>query len=444
MSESAKTLAVVVIAVLVAVVAWAARPSAPVMDPESEIGKLLAPELTDPLSVTGMEIVDFDEETGESRAFKVAQVGGRWALPSRYNYPADANKQLANAASSLMDLEVLFAEPIRPADRQLYGVVDPADAKVGSVGVGKRVTLTDKSGQKMLDLIIGKEVKGQAGLRYVSMPGRDVVYRVSVDPSKLTTRFTDWIEDDLLKLNSWDISRVIVDDYSINERTGQRVQGEIVRLTYDDAEAKWQLDGLAAGEELNNEKLNALKSALDDLKIVDVRRKPAGLSRDLRTEEGIQLDQQSLLSLASRGFYFLQDGYLHSNEGEAIISTKDGVEYVLRFGEIAMNTEAEEEAATGQSENEAAEEQPAAAAKGPNRYLFVTAGFNREAIAKPELTPLPDAPVEAAEEGEGEEAELDEEAKQAADERLGSRKKTNVSKLSTKRRSSRARKRSKS
>ena len=36
---------------------------------------------------------------------------------------------------------------------------------------------------------------------------------------------------------------------------------------------------LAEDEELNDETLNALKTALDDLKIVDVVRKPQGLER---------------------------------------------------------------------------------------------------------------------------------------------------------------------
>ena len=39
---------------------------------------------------------------------------------------------------------------------------------------------------------------------------------------------------------------------------------------------------LAADEELNAAKLDEMKTALDDLKIVDVRRKPAGLSADLK------------------------------------------------------------------------------------------------------------------------------------------------------------------
>ena len=39
---------------------------------------------------------------------------------------------------------------------------------------------------------------------------------------------------------------------------------------------------MSADEELNAAKLDELKTALDDLKIVDVSRKPAGLSADLK------------------------------------------------------------------------------------------------------------------------------------------------------------------
>ena len=49
---------------------------------------------------------------------------------------------------------------------------------------------------------------------------------------------------------------------------------------------------LADDEELNTEKLNALKTALDDLKIVDVDRKPAGLSQDLRASDDFVQEQR--------------------------------------------------------------------------------------------------------------------------------------------------------
>ena len=45
---------------------------------------------------------------------------------------------------------------------------------------------------------------------------------------------------------------------------------------------KWEEVTLSEDEELDSQKLNDLKTALDDLKIVDVRHKPAGLSKDLQ------------------------------------------------------------------------------------------------------------------------------------------------------------------
>ena len=60
------------------------------------------------------------------------------------------------------------------------------------------------------------------------------------------------------------------------------------------------------GETLNATKLNDMKNALDDLKIVDVVRKPAGISENLRADKDLVSDQEALESLARRGFYPLQ------------------------------------------------------------------------------------------------------------------------------------------
>lgn len=45
---------------------------------------------------------------------------------------------------------------------------------------------------------------------------------------------------------------------------------EGMKLTYNDSDSKWSLQGMGLGEELATYKLNSLKTALDDLKIVDV------------------------------------------------------------------------------------------------------------------------------------------------------------------------------
>lgn len=401
MSEKVKTVSFVVAALIVGLAAWSSLPAAPQQDATSVVGTFLSPDFKDPLAAASLEIIDFDEEKAEPRVFKVEQVNGRWALPSHSNYPADAEKQMAGAAASLIDLEILRVDPVTQNDFELYGVVDPTSASLGAGGIGKKITLKDKAGKTLTELVVGKEVEDQPGIRYVRVPGRDVLFQVKFDPSKLTTKFSEWIEDDLLKLNPWDVQNIVIDDYSIDEAQGRRIQGEVVKLSFDEKEAKWSLEGLAEGEELDATKLNDMKTALDELRIVDVRRKPAGLSGMLRAEGDGRIDQQALLSLASRGFYVTQDGALLSNEGEVVTTLKDGVEYVLRFGEIATGTETDE----GEKQPEAAvegKEEPLAkvADTGPNRYVMLTVGFNPDKIPPPQLAEVPSAPQPAAAEGE--------------------------------------------
>src|SRR5262249_41038794 len=159
-----------------------------------------------------------------------------------------------------------------------------------------------ENGKSLAKLIIGKEDKskrsddfnsGESQLRFVRIPGQDQVYRVSMNPDKFSTKFADWIETDLLKLNPWDIADVKLKDYSIVEKmspTGEMSAGILPRadadLSFDDKANKWNLkeleeykDGkpkevkLTSDEELNATKLNDLKTALGSLKIMDVARK---------------------------------------------------------------------------------------------------------------------------------------------------------------------------
>ncbi len=229
-------------------------------------------------------------------------MGGVWSIPSHQNYPADAQQHLGQAATTLIGLEILGVASTKPGEHELYGVLDPDPKTVGpgSVGIGTRVTMKDGQDNTLADLIIGKEVKDQPGLRYVRKAGRDQVYRVLIKTDTLSTKFGDWIEKDLLKLNPLDIRSVQLNDYSSG--AGRTADGRIgverelrnqIILDYDDTKNAWtvgkliQYDAdekpvpadLEENEELNNEKLAALKTALDDLQIVDVERKPAGMKQ---------------------------------------------------------------------------------------------------------------------------------------------------------------------
>jgi len=422
MSENAKTITFIVVGLLAIALGLATRPSSADLDVETLVGRNLTPKFSSPEDAKRLRIVRFDEDTATLREFEVAEQDGLWTIPSKNGYPADAARQMAEAATSLMDRKILRVESSSASDHEQYGVVDPLSPKLepGQKGVGTRVTMSDAQNKPLADLIIGKPVKDAEGQRYVREAGRDVVYVIEIDPSKLSTNFENWIEKDLLKLNPWDLQQVEIKDYSaelvpVMTRDGRfgivpqwDPRAELT-LRYNDSDGKWsavklrrfdpkQGEGeyveftLAEDEELNTEKLNGLKNALDDLQIVDVVRKPAGLSKDLKAGEDFMNNREALESLSSKGFTAAktsESGPLEiiSSDGEVIATMKNGTEYVLRFGNLTNIGSGDKKEVTEKTEDKAKEGEV-------NRYLFVMARFNEEAIKKPELQPLPELPAE--------------------------------------------------
>ena len=373
----------------------------------------------------------FDEETATLKDFEVAEQDGVWSIPSKGGYPADAERQMAEAATGVMGLEILSIATQSAADHAEYGVVEPSsDLEVGQTGVGTKVTVTGTDGEALVDVVVGKEVKDADDQHYVRRSTQDVVFVVDIDPEDFKTSFEDWIEDDLLDLSPWDIRRVRVRDYSA-ELVMQGFRPALaldpradLEVEYDDGESEWrpvrlqQFDRdanayndfeLTADEELNDETLTALKNAIDDLKIVDVERKPSGLSADLKAGDTLFEDRGSVESLMQRGFAATAtetgETEVLSSEGEVFVTLKDGVEYVLRFGKLKLTSDeggSEASETTGDGVDDPAED-----SDGVSRYLFVMARYNDDMIEKPELEELPaeNESSDAEESTEGEDGE---------------------------------------
>ncbi|MGA2796971.1 MAG: DUF4340 domain-containing protein [Thermoguttaceae bacterium] len=429
MNENAKTITLVTIAAALALIAWISRPGDWSGSPNKSVGETLTADF-DPLAATSLDITEYDESTATVHPFEVALVDvkgkTRWSIPSHSDYPADAEKQVANAATALMGLKILSVEGDTQADHEKFGVIDPdlKTLKAGAKGVGMRVTIRDKSGKDLLSLIVGKEVPGRPGLRYVRRAGQDPIYTAAISTANLSTNFDRWIEKNILKMNAWDLDRLWVRDYSSAlgmDEQGQlglerENRGEIVLQYNEQGDPHWKLIEdrrankkgvlspvkMADDEELNVAKIDELKNALDDLKIVDVARKPDGISADLKASADFMNKKEAILTLASRGFIVAMtkaggDVEICSKEGEVRSLMKDGVEYVLRFGEIAEGSDAgsakQDEKDKDQKEGQEKEGKKPVA--GQNRYLFVMAEFNPEAIPKPKLEPLPEAKPEA-------------------------------------------------
>jgi hypothetical protein len=395
MNQMTKTLCFVAAAAGAVVLAYAGRPSALEQESAATASSVqLTPDFKDPLAAKSLKIVRFDEGLSSLSQIEVKEVGGIWTLPSHEDYPADAENRIRDATTPFVGFESVSVVSDNEGDHSLYGVLEPGAGKtaVGDQGVGTLVSVEGEGGKKLVNLIIGKAVKDTPELRYVRQPGRSRVYVAKVDPENLPVRFEDWIEKDLLELQSWDINQLVLKDYSF--QVAATLSGpttdydQRLEMTVTDDNGKWKLDELLVAqndqlqptelkedEELNTERLNALKDALDGLEIVNVERKPAQLGADLRADEGFANDQAGLQSLLERGFYPVRmpDERVEvlSADGEVLVRTKDGVEYVLRFGGVqGVDTESDE----GKL----------------NRYLLVTARVNDAHFPEPDLLPLPE------------------------------------------------------
>ncbi|MBI2933501.1 MAG: DUF4340 domain-containing protein [Planctomycetes bacterium] len=398
MNETTKTLSFAAVAGLLALAAVVTVPRYRPPEVFNDLGQAFYPEFKDPLRAAALKVVEYDEATATAKEFKVELRNGRWVIPSHHNYPADAKERMAKTAAGVIDLIKDTVRSDRPQDHEQFGVIDPLDDKVTTMkGRGKRITFRDAEGRVLADFIFGNE--GREGVTFVRVPGQKRVYGLTAKP-EISAKFEDWIETDLLKLSASSLRRIRIDNYSVDEVEGRIKNRHEILLTRDDSSGPWKVGEMTDQEEVNTENITSMTGALDDLKIVGVRAKPPGLTRELKQGDQRQLNQQDVISLRQRGFYLVR-GELQSNEGETEVVCDDGVIYLLRFGEVVIG--AGEELTAGTSADKKDEKKEGT----EGRYLFVTTRFD-ESI----LPPAPGAPPEFA----ADPAWTDEEKKQKEEE----------------------------
>ena len=277
-------------------------------------------------------------------------------LVSNNNYPVDIGDRLVKTAGALIDLKKDAVKSDSVLDHPKYGVVDPVDQKAaGLTGRGKRVTLRDARKDVLADFILGKPVEGQAGYKYLRVPGEKRVYAVKTDADP-STKFSDWVNSGIARIPTAVIRKVSIISYQIDEAAGSLANLDQVALTREGE--TWKLAG---ADRLNLPVIQNMARALENLRIVDARPKPDALAASLRSGQ-IEITMESALSLRQKGFFVTPNGRLMANEGEMSVETVNGVVYQLRFGEVATT---------------AGETKPSG-----NRYLFVMAVFDPARAAK--------------------------------------------------------------
>lgn len=411
MNESQRTIAFAVVAVVAVVLARFAGPSAP--KPTAEItgvGELFYPDFKDADAAKSLEVTSYNPDTASVRPFMVVQdKNGLWRIPYAHNYPADGKDRLAKTAASMIGIKREGFAGQRENEHGDFGVLDPkAEAATDLKGIGNRITLKDGDGKVLADYIIGKEVKGRAGMRYIRRPDEKATYIAKLD-IQVSTKFADWIESDLLKIDGTRLNSIVIDTTTVDASQRAIVDGEKNKLSRKTSSEPWKMEGLdEAKEEPNQDEIRKLVTALDELKIVGVRRKPTKLMQGLREGEGLQLDQLTVLDLDAKGFFLVRTPKgafrLIPKDGNVIAVTDQGIGYDLKFGEIFSGTEeqvevgfaAKEEGKDGEKkEGDKKEDEKKDESKSlqKSRYLFVTVHFDADGLGpKPEEPVKPEPP----------------------------------------------------
>jgi hypothetical protein len=400
MNENKKTITFLVAAIVAVAIATFTSPTK--RDPSAKpnlMGQALF-ESFDPRAVTGIEIVEVDEEDIQTKSIEVTQTDKGWFIrrPGKADYPANADNQLKDVASILFDLRIIDQAGEGAGEHSKLGVLDPSKADPTQSGIGRLIHLKNSSGSNLASLIIGEEVEGLPSTYFVRKPEQNAVFRVEVRNARdVSSKFVDWVEQDFLDLDKFKIRQVTLDNFDVNLAQGQ-INRSNNPYVLNFADSKWSLSGSALkdSEELNKEALDAMKDALDDLEIIDVERKPEILVKNL--EQGREFfnnlrdanNQAVVQSLQQKGFYTIaaKDASgqtvpkVVSNKGEVLVGMESGVEYVLRFGEIYRGPEEDENAS------------------GDSRYIYAFARVNESLLSPPELEPLPSASGAKGPEGE--------------------------------------------
>ena len=376
MSEIKKTYTYGGIAFALMILAFISSPGDITPDAFLDQGEPFFPEFVDPNAALTLEVVDYDDKTGSARPFKVSFTGGRWIIPSHHDYLADGADRLSKTAAGVIGINKDDFRSDNVSEHEVFGVIDPLDNTSASLqGRGQRVTIKGANEAILADFIIGNEVENRPGFRFVRVPDQKRVYAVRMDID-ISTKFSDWIEADLLKVEKIKIEKVVLKDYSVNEQTGTVDQRD--NLILNKTDDGWTADDMSEDQEVDDTVINDLITAIDELSIVGVRPKPEGLSRSLQSSNNIALVQRDLLDLQRKGYFFTRESQLVSNEGELQAATTDGIIYTMRFGEILYGVGESVSAGTDSTADETS-------GPGENRYLFITTNFENNYFTEPEI-----------------------------------------------------------
>lgn len=342
-------------------------------------------------SVAKLELAAIPEGESKPQSFKLTKRDNIWRLQLYHGYPAEAKERLAKTAASALGIIRQAVAGKSESDHERFGVIDPLEKDIKKPkAAGKRIRMLNAKGEVLVDLIVGKKVatdesKPQRGnanensldrakpKHYVRRPDETETYiaEISLDVS---TKFSEWIEPDLLKLDLQNVRTLKIDNYS-TKVVGQYsspdgpvdvlepANRELVTVNRDSGFARWTMPGIEKQkQELNPTKINNLLRVLGQMKILGVARQyrvgnESPLTGDLKFlvpksvgDDGMARQRvllRMLYNFGERGYSFTINQAMFdkvgqsadplqmtviSKHGDITIATHEGVVYHLHFG----------------------------------------------------------------------------------------------------------------
>ncbi len=229
------------------------------LSPTREAGLKLFPELAKNVnSVVALDV------TSKDGVIKLAKDGERWGMSDKGGYPVDFDK-VKQIVVAVSEFEIVSVLSKNPANYKKLGV-----QAVGEEGSeSKQLTLKDKSGAVLADVIIGqtKATQGFGGKQqlFVRPASSDQPYQVTGQVN-LFGDAASWMKRDICKIEANRVREVVI----------AHPDGARLAIKKETAEDKdFTVLDLPAGEELMwSGAANGIGGALQYLSLEDV--KPAG------------------------------------------------------------------------------------------------------------------------------------------------------------------------
>ena len=427
MNESKKTIAFVAMAAVMSLAAVSSHfLNRPTNSGDFELlGQAFFPEFESASQAQSLEVAAIDADSAQLKRFSVRNQGGLWRIPTHYDYPAEAAARLATTASSVMGITRESLAGRLASEHERLGVIDPlSDEAEDPESVGKRITLKDASDEIVIDYIVGKEAgevvlsaterpygnQGNEKYYYVRRPDEAQTYKVKLDID-LSTKFSDWIEPDLLRLRPNDVTRLSIDNYTLQEDRSNplaqtaalfKSQGDKLDLARASNTDSWKLEGLAEeSEELQTSRITKILGVLDQMKIAGVRPKFKYKDQLLLTAD-LKLNQQPEFEKDPQGFGLAinrlqveleQKGFnlagsaekmeLVAVHGDMAVGTDKGILYTLHVGKALEGDETEIEIGSkNDSNDEPSELEPSESSSDENTEGDSEDGESKDGDAK--------------------------------------------------------------